>query len=323
MAIGRNLKESFTIICIGDLDTNNMKKQKKINIPIPANFSFQECLHYLDRGFDDCLYHLGNNAVSRLVQLCDGRALINIYEKSNALQIEMLKDSISNDNLVEMKNYVLDWFDIERNIQPFYELLSKNVALKEFPNLYLGARLVGIPNLFEALCWAIIGQQINLTFAYKLKRSLVEKYGEKEVAGNIVYYLFPTPEVLAKLDRNELIKMKFSRQKIDYILNVSHAFLDNQISKAILTDCKTKDKRVEKLTSIKGVGIWTANYVLMKTMRDMSCIAYGDSGLNKALNTIFATDKKPTNEEVDDIFKNFRHWESYLNFYLWRFLTLR
>ncbi len=298
-----------------------MKESEHINIPTPKNFSFQECLHYLDRGFDDCLYHLGNNAVSRLVQLCDGTALINIYEKSNALQIEILKDSISNDNLKEVRVYVLDWLDMERNIQPFYELLSKNVALKEFPNLYFGARLVGISNLFEALCWAIIGQQINLTFAYKLKRSLVEKYGEKEVAGNIVYYLFPTPEVLAKLDRNELIEMKFSRQKIDYILNVSHAFLDNQISKAILLNCNSKDERAEKLTKIKGIGIWTANYVLMKTMRDMSCIAYGDSGLNNAINIIFGTSKKPAKEEVDSIFKKFTNWESYLNFYLWRTLV--
>lgn len=299
----------------------NMKKQKKISIPFPNNFSFQECLHYLDRGFDDCLYHLEAETVSRLVELSDGKALINIYEKSKALQIEILKESISNDNLKEVRAYVLDWLDMERNIQPFYELLSKNVALKEFPNLYSGARLVGIPNLFEALCWAIIGQQINLTFAYKLKRSLVEKYGEKEVAGNIVYYLFPTPEVLAQLDRNELIKMKFSRQKIDYILNVSNAFLSDQISKPILLKCDSKDERAEKLTKIKGIGIWTANYVLMKTMRDMSCVAYGDSGLNKALNTIFETNKKPTKEEVDDIFKNFKNWESYLNFYLWRTLV--
>ena len=298
-----------------------MKKQKKVSIPILKYFSFRECIYYLDRGFDDCLYHLEADTVSRLVVLSDGKALINVYEKSNVLQIEILKDSISNDNLEEVKAYVLDWFDVERNIEPFYELLSKNVALKELPHLYFGARLVGIPNLFEALCWAIIGQQINLTFAYKLKRSLVEQYGEKEVVGNIVYYLFPTPEVLAKLDRDELVGMKFSRQKIDYILNVSNAFLSNQISKTILLHCNNKDERVEKLTKIKGIGIWTANYVLMKTMRDMSCIAYGDSGLNKALNTIFNTNKKPTKEEVDGIFRKFRHWESYLNFYLWRTLT--
>ena len=59
----------------------------------------------------------------------------------------------------------------------------------------------------------------------------------------------------------------------------------------------------------------------MKTVRDMTCITYGDSGLNKALYTIFNTDKKPTKEEIELIFKDFKNWESYLNFYLWKSLN--
>jgi len=179
---------------------------------------------------------------------------------------------------------------------------------------------MGIPNLFESLCWCIIGQQINLTFAYRLKRLLVEKYGEKKVIGDVTYYNFPTPEILLKVNRDELVRMKFSRQKIDYIINVSNSFVNNKLSKSILINCKNKKERFEKLTSVKGIGVWTANYVMMKTMRDMSCITYGDSGLNRALYNIFKTEKKPTQNEVDIIFRKFKNWESYLNFYLWRTL---
>lgn len=39
---------------------------------------------------------------------------------------------------------------------------------------YKGVRFIGIPDIFEAICWAIIGQHINLKFAYTLKRRLVE-----------------------------------------------------------------------------------------------------------------------------------------------------
>ena len=42
---------------------------------------------------------------------------------------------------------------------------------------YYGLRTLGIPDLFEALSWGIIGQQINLTYAYTLKRRLVEQFG--------------------------------------------------------------------------------------------------------------------------------------------------
>ncbi|MCP5061687.1 MAG: DNA-3-methyladenine glycosylase 2 family protein [Ignavibacteriae bacterium] len=310
-----------------------MNKAKTISIPIPKNFSFNQCIKFLDRGFDECLYRITKDSVSRLIKLSDGNALIKISScrdvacyistetnNVNILQIEILKNYISEKNIDEVKEYVSDWFDIDRDIQLFYDLLYKNELLGNLPKLYYGSRLIGIPDLFESLCWGIIGQQINLTFAYKLKRLLVEKYGDKKVVDDVTYHFFPTPEVLAKVDRDELVKMKFSRQKIDYIINVSNTFVNNKISKAILLNCKTKNKRFEKLTSIKGIGIWTANYVMMKTMRDMTCITYGDSGLNKALYNIFRTEKKPTQNEVDSIFQNFNNWESYLNFYLWRTL---
>lgn len=298
-----------------------MKVFKKIKLSIPEHFSFNETLSFLDRGFDECLYNLTENTVSRLINLSNGKGIIKIYQKGKYLEIELQKRNIFEYNLQEVKNYVTEWFDLNRNIEPFYKLLRTNLLLSNLAIKYSGSRIISIPNLFEAICWAIIGQQINLTFAYKLKRLLVEKYGKKEIINNQIYLTFPTPENLATANRNDLITMKFSRQKIDYLMNISNAFIDNQISKEILYNCKNKDERIEKLTAIKGIGIWSANYVLMKSIRDTSCITYGDSGLNKAIHTIFKTEKKPTKNEIDIIFKDFKNWESYLNFYLWKSLN--
>ncbi len=297
-----------------------MKEFRTFTINIPKLFSFKETLSFLDRGFDECLYKLSDTTVSKLIELSDGKGIIKIYQQGTHLEVELQKSKISAFNLQEATNYVIEWFDLTRNIQPFYKLLNKHNELSYFTKEYFGSRIISIPNLFEALCWAIIGQQINLTFAYKLKRLLVEKYGEKEIVDNQTYFSFPKPEILAKASRNDLIEMKFSRQKIDYLLNISNAFLDKQISKEILLNCKNTNERIEQLTTIKGIGIWSANYVLMKSYREMSCITYGDSGLNKAIHVIFKTDKKPSNNEIDSIFKDFKNWESYLNFYLWKSL---
>jgi len=298
-----------------------MKVFKIIKLSIPKYFSFNETLSFLDRGFDECLYNLTDTAVSRLIDLSDGKGIIKVYQNGEHLEIELQKSKISEHNLQEVKAYVTEWFDLNRNIEPFYKLLENHHLLSNLAIKYAGSRIISIPNLFEAICWAIIGQQINLTFAYKLKRLLVEKYGEKEIVDNQIYFSFPTPEILAKANRKDLIEMKFSRQKIDYLMNISNAFIENQISKEILYNCKSKEERIEKLTEIKGIGVWSANYVLMKTIRDTSCITYGDSGLNKAIHTIFKTNKKPTKDEIDNVFKDFKNWESYLNFYLWKSLN--
>lgn len=289
-----------------------------IQIKIPSNFSFKEAVSFLDRGFDDCLYNLDDNLVSRLIKFKDDLGLIRISELENSLNVEIIKDQIDDSDIKYAEEFVMEWFDLERDIQPFYDLLTAHPLLSEFPAKYNGSRLIGIPDLFEALSWAIIGQQINLTFAYRIKRNLVETLGKSQIVDGITFYTFPSPEDILSTDRSVFVDLKFSRQKIDYILNVSQAFVDQKISKDILLNLQNKEARMEKLTSIKGIGIWTANYVLMKCIRDESCITYNDSGLNRALVNIFKTEKKPSKETVDHIFKDFPRWESYLNFYLWK-----
>ncbi|MCF6312456.1 MAG: hypothetical protein L3J39_08390 [Verrucomicrobiales bacterium] len=297
-----------------------MNKTVNITIPIPDKVSFKETLTFLDRGFDECLYFVSGGAVSRLLTFPDGDGIIRISQKADVLQVELEKHQVSDGDLERARVFVTEWFDLNRNIDPFYKLLREHAVLSHFVKDYYGSRLVGIPDLYEAICWAIIGQQINLTFAHKVKRSLVEEYGEQKILAGRVYYAFPTPEVLAKACRVKLRELKLSRQKIEYLLIISKIFADGGMSKSILRACESKQEKIAKLTEIKGIGLWTANYVLMKSMAEMSCITYGDAGLNKAVNGLFYTGSKPGKDVIDEIFKDFAGWESYLNFYLWRSL---
>lgn len=82
-------------------------------------------------------------------------------------------------------------------------------------------RPVVIPDLFETLVWAIIGQQINVQFAAKCKRALVERFGPRFEVDGQVYLLFPTAELLANAREADLAALQFSRQKIRYTLNLA------------------------------------------------------------------------------------------------------
>jgi DNA-3-methyladenine glycosylase II len=291
-----------------------------LTIATPKNFSFNKCLKFLNRGYDECLYQVNDTQVTRLIRLSSGLVLIKITADQTNLFISTNKGQMDNRDKEEIKAYVLDWFDLNRDIQPFYQLLTVQEETKEFATNYHGLRLMGIVDLFEALCWCVIGQQINLTFAHKIKTRLVHKYGESLKYGQHTHYCFPSPETLLKVEREDLVAMQFSKQKINYINNISAAFCTNEINKMVLLKL-SKMQQMEKLLAIKGIGPWTANYVSMKSLRNMSCIAYGDTGLSSALHSHFATEKKPTNQVINKIFEPFKGWESYFNFYLWRSLS--
>jgi DNA-3-methyladenine glycosylase II len=115
---------------------------------------------------------------------------------SGAQEVVTISDQIDEEPIV--KKHIADWFDIGLDLSPFYTLLAKDPRLAFMANAYHGLRLVGIPDMFEAICWAITGQQINLTFAYKLKRRLVERYGRRLDFGGHAYFLFPDAAIFAE-----------------------------------------------------------------------------------------------------------------------------
>ncbi|GAA5521355.1 hypothetical protein LQ318_06375 [Aliifodinibius salicampi] len=181
--------------------------------------------------------------------------------------------------------------------------------------------MMGIPDLFEALCWCVIGQQINLTFAYRLKRRLVERYGTSITYKLQRHHFFPKPKILAQITIDELREMQFSRRKAEYIIGIVQQFAEEKLSKSFLANLPNKQQRLKSLIKIRGVGEWTANYVLMKSLKQMNCITYGDTGLQSAVFSLLNLKRKPTRKEIEDFFEPFTGWKSYLNIYLWRTLS--
>lgn len=297
--------------------------KKIILIPTPPDFDFGECLWYLNRNFDDCMYQVGKAELNKLLDINGKLVLVNIKALMNQLQVSVSEGLLTEDEEGFLVGYIENWFDIRLDLSPFYQLLEQDERLAYMATEFRGLRLVGIPELFEAICWAIIGQQINLTFAYQLKRRLVEKYGRRiEIEGG-VYYLFPEPAVLTGVSVADLQEMQFSRSKANYLLIVAAAFADQLVGKAQLIAMADLQIRQQALTALKGIGIWTANYVLMKSLKERSCIPFGDAGLlNAMLKHKIISDKQQT-QQIKDFFADYKGWESYLVFYFWRSLSVK
>ncbi len=290
-----------------------------LKIPKPSLFSFQECLWFLNRNYDDCLYEVRDNSAIKLIRLDGVVVLFEVKEAGDFLTIEILNQA--KPKAEALKAYVAEWFDTTPDLAPFYELLGKEKDLAYMAKEYHGLRLIGIPDLFESLCWSIIGQQINLTFAYKCKRALVEKYSYKESYQGKDYYLFPEPEILANVTVEELRTIQFSRQKSEYIIGIAQLFTDKKISKANILALKEEQAIEKELIKIRGVGAWTANYAMMKCLKCPNALTYGDVGLYNALHAIKGFPKRPTKEKLDDFFAPFEGWKAYLVLYLWRSLA--
>lgn len=297
--------------------------QQTILIAAPPLFSFQECLWFLNRNYDDCLHSVSENAVLKAIATPFGDVLFRVSEHGGSLRIDVLEGASSPECRDFLSAYVHEWFDMDRDLNPFYGQLRRDSRLAYMADDFSGLRLMGISDMFEALCWSIIGQQINLTFAYKMKRRMVERFGRHIEWDNQVFHIFPDPATLANAEVETLRGMQFSEKKAEYVIGVARAFVEGTLSREKIEALPDFEARQKALIAHKGIGVWTANYVLMKSFRAPEGIPHGDVGLLNALVGHGIIAERSEKAKIEAFFRDYAGWETYVTFYLWRSLAIK
>jgi DNA-3-methyladenine glycosylase II len=287
-------------------------------VPATRPFSFAESLWFLDRGLDDCMHRVTGDVARKLIAVKGKPVLIEIGKGTDGIATSVLSGQVESAHpIVE---YVAEWLDTGRDIRPFYKLLKTDTELACLADSFRGLHMVGIPDLFETLVWCVIGQQINLPFAYRVKRVLVEKYGSSIRHAGVDYHLFPSPDTLANVAVENFRELQLTTRKAEYIRNIATLFVAGRLSRQALAKHRDEEKMMHALMEVRGIGEWTANYALMKCMRAMNRLPVGDAGVNIALNRLKGFPKKNNRKEIEALFSRFEGWKTYLVYYLWRSL---
>jgi DNA-3-methyladenine glycosylase II len=172
-----------------------------------------------------------------------------------------------------------------------------------------GFRPVALPDLFEAIAWAIIGQQITVAFASKCKRALTEQYGERFTVEGSEYFLFPKPELIASLNEAELLALQFSRQKARYLLNLAVQITSGQFDIEGLWNLSAEEAS-QYLQTLVGIGRWTAEYVLLRGLGYADSIPAGDVALQRAIGRAYFG-RMATEGEVRTLAERWAPWRGY------------
>lgn len=291
-----------------------------LEIFLPAAFNFEECLVFLGRSALEVLHQIKDKEIYKLLKVDQELLLMKIGSKGQSITVEFLVGVPSQHAREEVATYLWEWFDLGTDLKGFYEQARNDSILKHIAHQYHGLRMICIPDLFEALTWAIIGQQINLTFAYTLKKRLVEQYGERLVFEGNTYWLYPDYQTIASLEVQDLRELQFTTRKAEYVIEVARAMAKGELSKENLLEKQDDDIVRETLLAIRGVGAWTADYVMMKCFHHPAAFPIADVGLHQAIMKQLGLDRKPTLEEIKQLAVHWEGWQAYATFYLWRSL---
>ena len=298
-------------------------KENRTRLEVPKEFNFNENLNYLSRTTNECLYEIQQHKVCKAIPLEHSSPIVEISaNEDQSLNIVYLGNTVPRnpEEHRAVEHYVRDWFDLDTDLAPFYALAQNDPLLQHAVQSFSGLRIIGIPDLFEAMSWGIIGQQINLAFAYTLKRRLVEHFGKRITCDGNTYWIYPTAHDIASLTVQDLQQLRMTERKCEYLIHTAQLIADKRLSKEMLLAAGDFKQAEQMLTQIRGIGPWTANYVLMRCLRMPSAFPIDDVGLHNAIRHRLGSDRKPTKNELREMSEKWSGWEAYATFYLWRYL---
>ncbi|MFZ5814171.1 MAG: DNA-3-methyladenine glycosylase family protein [Bacillota bacterium] len=176
---------------------------------------------------------------------------------------------------------------------------------------YPGARPIGPFSLWESLAWAVIGQQVNLSFAFTLKEALV-RLGGQSYGGHPA---FPSPERVAALRYEQLQAEKYTRRKAEYVIDLARAVAEGRLDLEA-TAALPLAEATARLTTLRGVGRWTAEILLMDAGH-LNAFPAGDIGVRNAVQRFYGLDHQPGEEQVRQIGAAWAPYSAVACYYLW------
>jgi AraC family transcriptional regulator of adaptative response / DNA-3-methyladenine glycosylase II len=176
-----------------------------------------------------------------------------------------------------------------------------------------GLRISLTPSTFDGLLWAIIGQQINFSFACRLKRRLLELCGTPLDDGMIAP---PTAAEVARLDETQLLPLQFSRQKAGYLLATARLIAEGRLDlSALRHGSATRAERT--LLAVRGLGPWSVNYLMMRSLGFADCVPLGDTGVTSGLLALMHLDERPDGDATRRLMSVFSPYRSLATAHLW------
>jgi len=178
-----------------------------------------------------------------------------------------------------------------------------------------GLRIVQSATVFEALTWAIIGQQINLPFAISLRRTFIQQAGRAHSSG---LWCYPEAADVARVDVEALTSRKFSRAKAETLLRVAQMAAEGALPLAQDAD---PAQAAEQLLAVKGIGPWTVNYTLLRGYGYADCSLEGDVAVRGALGRLLGEAGKPDQARTQAWLRQYSPHRTMAAAYLWASLS--
>lgn len=193
------------------------------------------------------------------------------------------------------------------DLSAFAAMAERDPVLSPLAERMRGLKPPRFPTVFEALVNGVACQQLSLTVGIHLLNRLVADHGRSAPEDPGGPRAFPTPEALATVEPDALKAHGFSLTKARTIVQTARSIIAGDLD---LESLEHADDRavIERLTGLRGVGRWTAEYVMLRGLGRLHIFPGDDVGAHNKLRRFLDVD---TDLDYDSVERLVARWQPY------------
>ena len=144
---------------------------------------------------------------------------------------------------------------------------------------------------------------------------MIKNYGDKLEMEDKIFYGFPAPETLSKLESEDLRRCGLSYRKAEYVIGLAKLIENDKLD---FDKFKTMDASdiIQELLKIRGIGVWTAELALLRGMHRLDTVPADDLGLRRVVSHYYTNGEPISGDQLRKIANSWGKWSGLAAFYL-------
>jgi len=252
----------------------------------------------------------------------DSRLVLVIVTASGTVEHPELSVALqSNDELFpgdvdRVEATIASLFNVPFDLTAFYKDVHADAVLAVLTERLSGLKSPTTPTVFDALVDSIIEQQIALTVAHSLERTVIKTFGDVLELDETVYYAYPTPQNIAAGTVEQLRACGLSMRKAEYIHGIATAIAEGELDLERFKTYEDAEMIITALTKLRGIGRWTAELTMLRGMQKLEALPADDLGLRRHIAHYYCNDLKISGAEARKIAENWGRWKGLAAYYV-------